>query len=67
MKFNINKCHVLTVTTTDYLQLQLLMNELPFSTTIHKDGLRTFLTTENNSKNPRKQNTNNKKTNSKPK
>ena len=29
MKFNINKCHALTVTATNYLQL--LMNELPFS------------------------------------
>ena len=31
MKFNINKCHALTVTTTNYLQVQLLLNELPFS------------------------------------
>ena len=29
MKFNINKCHALTVTVTNYLKL--LMNELPFS------------------------------------
>ena len=29
MKFNINKCHALTITATNYLQL--LMNELPFS------------------------------------
>ena len=29
MKFNINKCHALTVTATNYLKL--LMNELPFS------------------------------------
>ena len=31
MKSNINKFHALTVTTTNNLQLQLLMNELSFS------------------------------------
>ena len=36
-------------------------------TTIHKDGLSTFLTTQNNPKFNLKQNTNNKKTNPRPK